>query len=163
MIQMMARENGESYKTDASVLRETITATVKALGEGKIRPEEMPIPPDTRQDHIRYAPGYSPSVPARNVISYPYTMASLARFLGETDKGGEAHQAFRTTFAALELISEGYMNESSIKGMEVLKIGEMVKVARKTKEEATKRADHRSQPNCTLCSYRSFSQLSLQR
>lgn len=25
MIQMMARENGESYKTDASVLRETIT------------------------------------------------------------------------------------------------------------------------------------------
>jgi hypothetical protein len=61
MIQMMARENGEAYKTDPSVLRETITATLQALGEGKIKAEELPVPPDTRQDHIRYAPGFGRS------------------------------------------------------------------------------------------------------
>jgi hypothetical protein len=52
MIQMMARENGESYKTDASVLRETIVAAVEAHGAGKILASEMPIearsgPPDS--------------------------------------------------------------------------------------------------------------------
>lgn len=33
MIQMIACENGESYKTDAGVLRGTITSTVQALGD----------------------------------------------------------------------------------------------------------------------------------
>jgi len=118
----MARENGESYKTDASVLRETITATVKALGEGRIKPEELPIDPKTNKSQIRYAPGYSSIPPAERIPSSPYTVDALAKFLGETKLStGVAHEAFRTTFAALELISEGYLNESAIKGMEVWK------------------------------------------
>jgi hypothetical protein len=118
---MMARENGESYKTDASVLHETITATVKALGEGRIKPEELPIKTlqGQRSDSIRIAPSFSVAK-YRAGTELPlgsYTVDALAKFLGETDKRGEAHQAFRTTFAALELISEGYLNESAIKGI----------------------------------------------
>jgi hypothetical protein len=108
----------QSYKTDASVLRETITATVKALGEGRIKPEELPIDPKTRKDLIRYAPGYGCWRPAANIPSHLYTIDSLAKFLGETRLStGKAHDAFNTTFAALELISEGYLNESAIKGI----------------------------------------------
>ena len=111
-----------SYKSDPSVLRETITATVKALGEGKIRPEEMPVDPKTNKQHIRYAPGFSSLTPASSIKSYPYTVDSLAKFLGATKPSNDAAKdEFKTTFAALELISEGHMTESAVKGLEIRK------------------------------------------
>jgi len=101
MIQLMARENGESYKTDAGVLRETITAAIQALGEGKIAPEEMPIPPKTNTGEIRYAPSFSASVVlAQRIPESRYTIDSLAKFLGEAKADGHAHDAFRITFGA---------------------------------------------------------------
>jgi hypothetical protein len=94
------------------VLRETITSAVQALGAGKIKPEEMPVSDDTRKNVIRYAPGFGRSTAAGD---RPYTVDGLARFLGEVKSNGEAHEAFRAAFGALELISEGYLAESALK------------------------------------------------
>ncbi len=109
----MARENGEQYRTNAGVLRETITATIRALGEGKITPEEMPIDPKTKTEYIRYAPGYTTMSPAG--AAHPYTVEALAKFLGELDGRDEPHAAFKNAFASLELISRGRLTEAQIK------------------------------------------------
>jgi len=114
----------KKINTDAGVLRETIQAAVKALGEGKITAEEMPIDPSTRTDLIRYAPGFGCSPPAAKVPQHPYTIDSLAKFLGETKAStGCAHEPFKAIFGALELIAEGYLTEAAIKGLEIGEVG----------------------------------------
>ena len=108
----MARENGEAYETDASVIRETITAAVQALAEGKIKPTELPIAPHTKSQHVRYAPSYS-STGAAPVDAHPYTIEGLAKFLGEVDKRGEPRDTFKTVFGMLELLSDGHLTEAA--------------------------------------------------
>jgi hypothetical protein len=107
----------------AKFLRETIQAAVKALGEGKITAEEMPIDPKTNKSLIRYAPSFGCGLPAVRIPQRRYTIDSLAKFLGETGKGDHAHDAFKATFGALELIAEGYLTESAIKGLEIGEVG----------------------------------------
>jgi hypothetical protein len=91
------------------VLREAIVATVEALAAGKIKPEEMPIDLKTNTQHFRYASSpLEESIPA-----HPYTLNSLARFLGQIKpKTDEATDGFRTMFTALELVTEGWLPES---------------------------------------------------
>jgi hypothetical protein len=92
----------------------TVAALARFLGEGKISAKEMPVPPDTRQDHIRHAPGFGGASTEKRLV--PYTVESLAKFLGETkDNGTQARESFRAAFDALELISEGYLTEAQIK------------------------------------------------
>jgi hypothetical protein len=73
---------------------------LQALGEGKITPEEMPVPPDTRKDHIRYAPGFGGGPSADRVL--PYTVEALAKFLGEVQPNNAPRESFRAAFDALE-------------------------------------------------------------
>jgi hypothetical protein len=94
--------------SDPNVVREAIDAVIEALADGKIDPEEMPVSPDTRKDLIRY----TPSRPYGNV---PYTVDSLAKFLGQTRKNkgkDEATDGFRHMLAARELQAEGWAPES---------------------------------------------------
>jgi hypothetical protein len=138
MIQHMASENSESYKTDASVMRETIRAAVQALGEGKILADEMPIDPKTNTTIIRYAPGFGCAVAA--TAHYPYTKESLAKFLGEVDGRHEPTIAFRTAFTSLELITEGFLDEKTLEGLEPWKVTEAIRAARADRDAAVKNA-----------------------
>jgi hypothetical protein len=101
-----------------------ITSVLKALGSGQIKPEEMPIATGERQrtDKIRVAPGFSVGQSAASGALPPgaYTVDGLAKFLGEVkeDTTGWATEAFKAAFGALELISEGYLAESAIKGLD---------------------------------------------
>jgi hypothetical protein len=63
-------------------IREAIVATLNTLAAGRITAKELPISPDTRKDHIRYAPGFGRGLPATQVIECPYTVDGLAKFLG---------------------------------------------------------------------------------
>ena len=70
-----------SYKTNAAVLRETISSAVEALGAGKILPEEMPIDPKTNANALRYAPSFASVTAAvtdlqsdENTKKHPYTV-----------------------------------------------------------------------------------------
>lgn len=140
MIQMMARENGESYKTDASVLRETILAAVEAHGAGKIAADEMPIDPSTNKNVIRYAPGFGP-VTAGVTGAHPYTVEVLAKFLGMVKTGSQtARDSFVAAFGAVELISEGYLTEERIKGLEIRRLGEVVSSVKLQRTAALKEA-----------------------
>lgn len=134
MIQMMARENGESYRSDPSVLRETITATLKALGEGKIGPEEMPIGSNASKQYIRYAPGFE-TAPSTGALRQ-YTKESLAKFLGLARPTGNPQDSFDTAFATLELMSEGYLTEAQVKGADAGKLSYLVRVARAYRDGA---------------------------
>jgi chemotaxis protein histidine kinase CheA len=144
MIQMMARENGESYKTNAAVLRETISSAVEALGAGKILPEEMPIEAHTKPEHVRYAPSFTSCTAAVQDMqtddskrNYPYTIVGLAKFLGMVKSGSQtATNSFLDSFGALELIAGGYLSEARIKDLEIRKLGEVVASVKKQRDAA---------------------------
>jgi hypothetical protein len=134
MVQMMARENGDTYKHDASVIRETIRAAVEAYGAGKISEKEMPVDAKTNASALRYAPSFLLSGPSGG--PHPYTVDSLARFLGtvkpETQK---ATNGFVAAFGSIELIEEGYLTEARIAGLEPRKLGEVVAAVRTQRNE----------------------------
>jgi hypothetical protein len=77
------RTSGRAFNRDPNVLRKAIVATVEALATGKIKPEEMPVDPKTNQQYIRYASG--------RPDGYPYTMDSIATFLGQVGADGPSH------------------------------------------------------------------------
>jgi hypothetical protein len=109
----MARENTARRKFDTSVLREKFFAAVEAHGAGKILASEMPIDPKTNIAAVRYAPSYviDPSLVA--ATDHPYTIEALARFLGLVKAGSlSPKDSFVAAFGAVELISEGYLNEA---------------------------------------------------
>jgi hypothetical protein len=58
----------------------------------------------------------------------PYTVASVATFLGEVRADGDARESFRAAFDALELMSEGYLTEAQIKGLEMWRFREVIRV-----------------------------------
>ena len=137
MIQWMSRENGESYKTDAAVLRETIRAAVEAHAAGKILAKEMPIPPHTKPNYIRYAPAFSSESSTNSDHLYPYTIEALAAFLGHSKSSGEAAKDyFRAAFGAVELIADGYLTEARIKDLPSFKLEEVVTAVKKQRDAA---------------------------
>ena len=71
----------------------------------------MPVPTDTNDRFIRYAPGFGPAASTRSV---PYTIEALAKFLGEIDQRNEPRHQFRDTFNSLELMSEGFLSEATL-------------------------------------------------
>lgn len=115
---------------------------MRTLAEGKIKPEEMPIPADTRKDLIRYAPGFGRGPAAGPRV--PYTVDALANFLNDVDKDGKASEIFNATFAALELIEEGWIKKEDVEeiknsGHEAL--AARVRVARGHRDAALKEAE----------------------
>lgn len=143
MIQWMARENNESYHTNAVVVIESVRAAVQAYAEGKITLDEMPVGEDTRKGYIRYAPSFMAGVPAPPVGARPYTMDSLAKFLGMVRSGRkEPQDRFVAAFGAVELIEEGYLSETKIQGIGTKNLGIMVG-SLKTQRDAAKKEQAR--------------------
>ena len=70
MVQMMARENLEEWGTSAYIEAQTVESTIRAYGNGEI---ELPEP-ERMDKNVRFSPPDSGD--------YPYTMASVAEFLG---------------------------------------------------------------------------------
>lgn len=105
MLQMMARENSETYGSDLSNVIESVKATVAALATGQIKPEDMPVDPKTREDYIRYAPSYITGKPSVSKLeTHPYTVLSVATFLGATKQNGkEAESKIVAALRVLEL------------------------------------------------------------
>jgi hypothetical protein len=65
----------------------------------------MPVPPHTKPEYLHYAPGFA-SVGDPQQTEVTYTVDALAKFLGHV-------------VGFLELLAEGYLSESAIKGQEV--------------------------------------------
>ena len=98
MLQMMARENMDEWRTSAVVEQETVRAVVEAYAAGKIVLPE--IPKDTKKTVIRHAPSYVQGEENGNLQAAPYTATAIAEFLGWADP------KIHTTLSALELIEQ---------------------------------------------------------
>jgi hypothetical protein len=117
MIQMMARENNESYKTNALVIMESVRATVQALADGRISSDEMPVLEDTRKSILRESPYFSISCePNPRQGGRYYTAQSLAKFLGMSKKKEtEPQKKLLAALGALELIEQGLLTEATLR------------------------------------------------
>jgi hypothetical protein len=138
MISRMAHENSARRKFDTSVFREAIAAAVEAHGKGLIPPKEMPIDPKTRTDTIRYAPTFSTEKPSvTDSVTHPYTMESFAKFLGFVKaESQKSTNSFIAAFGAEELIADGIMKESQIRGLSAERLSELVIAVRKQRDAA---------------------------
>lgn len=148
MISRMARENATRKSIDIQTLFEAIRAAVETYGAGKISvgEGEGKIAPASKTNTtvLRYAPSYSISeacvVAATTDTCFPYTVETLATFLGFIQPNGQSTTAFIAAFGALELIKEGYLTEARIKGLEVFKIAEIVAVGKQQRKKAQEEA-----------------------
>src|SRR6267154_2186796 len=114
MIARMARENSARRNPGIPDIREAIAAAVQAHGAGKILPKEMEI---KNPKMLRDAPAYPIAERAESDLSHPYTVEALARFLGFVKSQDRALTSnFNAAFGAAELIAEGHLKESQIKG-----------------------------------------------
>jgi hypothetical protein len=123
------------------VLREAIAAAVTAHGAGKILPKEMPFKKEQgqRTDLIRVAPGYSSGSVTGSVIlpKTAYTVDGLAKFLGFVKATSDTPtNSFIAAFGAEELIDDGVLKESQIKGLSAERLGELVISVRKQRDAA---------------------------
>jgi chemotaxis protein histidine kinase CheA len=167
MIRIMAAENMQEWSTDATVVLETVRATVAAYAEGRI---ELDEPTAKVKDQWRYAPSFrvggtrcaEPRVPgALNEIKQlevktghsstarPYTSREVTNFLGwERTK-------VKTALSALELIEEGILDEGAFVGLSPDAMRGIVEQARKAKldkermaairEEEAKAEEHKAE------------------
>ena len=69
--------------------------------------------------------------------AYPYTIKALAKFLGFVkDKNQRPTDSFVAAFSAEELIADGVLKESQIKGLSTERLGELVISVRKQRDAA---------------------------
>ncbi len=102
--EMLMRMTRENLRGDLPVVKEAVSAAVRALAEGKI---EIPAPERTNPNNIRYAPsfvpGKKPTCPSEGQVEY--TADTLARFLGgiyiKGRKDSEQGRAQNSVVAAL--------------------------------------------------------------
>jgi hypothetical protein len=114
-----------------------LAAGVQAHGVGRILPREMSIDPSTRKEAIRYAPSFSQMPPTPDSGVRPYTVEALAKFLGFVKSGTqEPTNNFVAAFGAAELIYEGHLKESQIKGLSGERLIELVAAIRKQRDAA---------------------------
>jgi flagellar biosynthesis GTPase FlhF len=107
MIQLMARENLEEWGTNAYIEAQTVESTIKAYGAGEI---VLPkVAKDTPQKHVRNVPPKS--------AERPYTMASVAQFLGWTKAEGEPNHACKVAFEMLDAFELGIVSRKELRGV----------------------------------------------
>lgn len=110
MIQLMARENLEEWGTNAYIEAQTVESTIRAFAAGEI---ELPeVPKDTNKQHIRDA--------ARGSVQRPYTIASLAEFLGWTKARGDGtqpNQACTVAFQMIDAFDLGIVKRDQLRGV----------------------------------------------
>jgi len=110
MLKIMLRENMEEWQTNALADQASVRAVVDAYAAGKI--ELLPPNAKSPKNKLRYAPGFCQGyVPGGDREDHPYTVATLAGFLGWDRTKVEE------TTKALELMEDGLVKESLYKGM----------------------------------------------
>jgi ParB-like nuclease domain len=140
MLQIMGRENMEEWGTSAAIEHETVRAVVEAYAEGKI---ELPAPEG--RAGVRYAPSFvagQHKLPGAD-DSKPYTVRSIAEFLGWLDTSGKPQDKVGYSLGALELIEEGVLSDSDFDGLSTKDAEAVVKqarAARAAEEEAAQLA-----------------------
>jgi ParB-like chromosome segregation protein Spo0J len=147
MLQMMARENMDEWRTSAVVEQETVRAVVEAYAAGKIALPE--IPKDTKKAVIRHAPSYVQGEETGGAQERPYTATAIAEFLGWADP------KIHTTLSALELIEQEVLKEGHFEGLTTKQAEALTTETKKTKrtydtaakakpgEKAKKKAENR--------------------
>ncbi len=138
MIQMMARENAEIYRSNIQATIETVRATVEAYAKGVITKEELPEAVTTTGRNtgaIRVAPGFCAvasgdgatahfqldregKVISGQTVPLGYTADGLGKFLGMTRKnrdGFRASETLQLVLDALELEELGYIKKTELK------------------------------------------------
>ena len=122
MLKIMVRENMEEWDTSAEVVIETIRAVVEAHAAGQItlnRPEKN-VPSDV----VIYAPSFTPGTPSNATRSSdkPYTIQSLALFLGWILPSGVPADRARYGINVLQSIEQGNLTEDAVSGLTVTEI-----------------------------------------
>jgi hypothetical protein len=110
MLLMMSKENMEEWKTNVWVELETVRATIEAYGKGLIKLPEMEKSINTSL--VLYA--------ADGGQRRPYSLMSLAKFLGWTNKHNSTlrpNKNLYTVSKALELIDNGLLMPSDLHGL----------------------------------------------
>ena len=125
MLQMMARENMDEWRTSAVVEQETVRAVVDAYAGGKIALPE--IHKETKKVVIRHAPSFIQGDETGQREQRPYTAASIAEFLGWPD------QKIHSTLSALELIEQQVVKEEHFEGLTTKQAEALTTETRKTK------------------------------
>jgi hypothetical protein len=137
MLQMMARENMDEWRTSAVVEQETIRAVVDAYAAGKVTLPE--IPKDTKKVVIRCAPSFVQGDETCEGEHRPYTATTIAQFLGWPD------QKIHSTLAALELIEQQVVKEEHFEGLTTKQAEALTTETRKT--QRTYDAAAKAKPN----------------
>lgn len=130
MLQIMARENMEEWGTSASIEQETVRAVVEAYAEDQIA---LPVPTATKAQ-TRYAPSFIAGDPGRAGDSHPYTVQSIADFLGWVEPSGKAQDKVGSALAALQFIEEGLLREADFAGLTTKQAEAVVEEARRARE-----------------------------
>lgn len=146
MLQIMARENMEEWGTSAWVEQETVRAVVEAYAEGKIA---LPLPdPKTDKRWLRYAPSFLLGDAPDARREHPYTVESIAAFLGWLEPNGRPQQKVQDALAALHFVQEGILQESDFIGLTTTQSRAVVEQARRAarqREEAAQLARQRAE------------------
>ena len=130
MLQIMARENLEEWGTSAAIEQETVRAVIEAYAAGQI---ELEPPPPRSQ--VRYAPSFSlrpPRAPAE--VERPYTVQTVARFLGWLKPSGQPSEKVGDALGALQLIEEEILAESDFEGLTTTQAGAVIQEARRAQQ-----------------------------
>lgn len=125
MLMAMSRENRD-ITYGVPFLLEIVEATVRALGEGKLK--EFPTPEDkTKHEYIRIAPSFVPGVSAPKLGAHSYTVDSLASFLGFSKEGsGRAQNKFVDVVNSLELIERGLIKYSDVVSSNFFELNKLI-------------------------------------
>jgi hypothetical protein len=120
MLKIMVLENrADLERTQVSILVEGVEALVNAIAAGTVA---VKVDPKTSKDHIRNAPSFISGC-SGDSPEHPYTIESVALFLNETEKRGDASKAVRYVVAALECAEKripGGLTQKEVEHTEVL-------------------------------------------
>lgn len=101
MLQMMLKENEETWNSCASVEQESLRAVVEAYGSGRI---ELPHPGGGHSQH-RHAPSFQIGETSGADLRSPYSAGTLAEYMGWDQTKVEG------TLNALELVEKRILTE----------------------------------------------------
>jgi hypothetical protein len=113
MLRVMLLENDTEggMRTTGSVLIEGVEALVNAIAAGTLTVE---LPAKTNNDWVRHAPSYRAGVSVRSERTHPYTIESIALFLGKTKNDGKASNSVFSVVNALEAVEMKLLTRAAI-------------------------------------------------
>lgn len=100
MIKMMSRENMEEWRSSAGGEMETVRAVIVAYTNDELDAEMPKVPKNLRSQELRWMETSERSKAC-------FTIDTVAKFLGWTDKKGHANETCRIAFKSLDLLGKG--------------------------------------------------------